>query len=87
MPGPGPGGSPLSPAAALGFGDGRGAVFLHAQVPAGSQALASPANAAAPAMPGPPQGPHLPLWSSLHLQQEVCEFGFRTVLNSPSTAP
>lgn len=75
--------SPPSPAAAPGCGDGRGAAFLRAQVPAGSQDLASPATATAPAMPGLPQGPHLPPWAPHYLQQEVCEFGFLTAPNSP----
>lgn len=79
--------SPPSTAAALSCGDGRGAVFLRAQVPAGSQAQASPASAAAPAMPGAPQGPHLPPRSPHYLQQEVCELGFRTVPDSPPFLP
>lgn len=78
---------PPSPAAAPGCGDGREAVFLHVQVPAGSQDLASPASTAAQIMPGPPQGPHLPRWVLVYLQQEVCEVGFHTAPNSPPFLP
>lgn len=64
-----------SPAAALGCGDGTGAVFPHVRVPAGSQVLASPANAAARAMLEPLQKPHFSPWDLCHLKRGDGDLG------------
>lgn len=74
-----------SPAAALGCGDGTEAAFPHAQVPVGSQVLASPASASTPATLGPLQKPHLPPWDPGHLKQRGYGLGFTT--SPPSATP